>query len=158
MTIISSARPPGRVNEVLASIKISQVYRALGGPELRRSAHDRYRGRAWWRDGDGPSISLDDARGLWHDFPTGEGGGVLDLVVRVRGGSRQDALRWVADLAGCPLDDRPLPASDRADWVKRQRHIDRELPKARLWLRSVLALGEDQLDRLKAALVDRTLP
>ena len=158
MSIISPARPPGRVNEVLASVRISQVYRALGGPELRRSGQDRYRGRAWWRDGDGFNVSLDDARNLWNDFPTGEGGGVLDLVVRVCGGSRQNALRWVADLVGCPLDDHPLPHFERVRWARGRRQIERELAKARLWLRSALALGKEVIDRLKAPLTDPTLP
>src|SRR5689334_18557606 len=98
MTIITSARPSARLNEILASIKISQVYRALTGKEPRRSGVNRWRAVAVWRGGDGFNVSLDDGRGLWHDFTTGEGGGILDLVVRVVGGSRQDALRWVADL------------------------------------------------------------
>jgi len=113
---------------------------------------------AEWRDGTGFNVSLDDVRGLWHDFATGEGGGVLDLVIRVRGSSRQDALRWVADLAGSPFDDRPLPARDRMCWAKQQRQIELELPKARLWQRAAIVLGEGVLDRLKTALWDRKLP
>jgi hypothetical protein len=158
MTSRSQSRPPGGVSEVLASTKISQVYRALVGKEPRRTGSDTWRAPATWRGGDGFNLSLNDARGLWHDFTTGEGGGVLDLVVRIRGGSRQDALRWVADFVGCPLDNRPLAACDRARWVKQQRQIALELPKARLWLRSALAVGEDILDRLKTALADTTLP
>jgi hypothetical protein len=113
---------------------------------------------AKWRDGDGFNVSLDDALGVWHDFPTGEGGGVLDLVVRVRGGSRQDALRWVADLVGCPLDDHRLSAFERARWAKQRRQIELELPKARLWRRATLALADEILDELKSALADPTLP
>jgi hypothetical protein len=146
------------VNEVLAPIKISQVYRALGGPELRRGGHDHYRGRAWWRDGDGLSISLDDARGVWYDHRDGEGGGILDLVIHVHGGTRAEALHYVAGIAGVALDDTPFSAADRARWVKQQRQIERELPKARLWLRSALALGEEVLADLKAPLADQTLP
>lgn len=158
MTTEPQLRPLGRVNEVLARTRISQVYRALSGKEPRRAGSATWRAPATWRDGDGLNVSLDDSRGLWHDFTTDEGGGVLDLVVRVRGGSRQDALRWVADLVGYPLDDRPLPARERSRWVKQQRQIARELPNARLWLRSALALGEEILDRLKSALADPKLP
>jgi hypothetical protein len=74
----------------------------MGGGELRRG-----RGRAWWRDGDGWNVALDDRRGCWYDHRDGIGGGVLDLVVHVRGGTRQDALRWLADLTGVALDGRP---------------------------------------------------
>lgn len=40
------------------------------------------------------SLSVDVVRGRWHDFETGEGGGVFDLVTRERG-SRAAALAWL---------------------------------------------------------------
>ena len=40
------------------------------------------------------SLSVDVVRGRWHDFETGEGGGVLGLVTRERG-SRAAALAWL---------------------------------------------------------------
>jgi hypothetical protein len=101
---------------------------------------------------------MDDARGVWHDFTTGEGGGVLDLIVRIRGGSRQDALRWAADYVGRPLEDRRLSGFERACWARQQRQIESELPNARLWKRAALGLGEQVLDQLKAARIDRTPP
>lgn len=158
MSILSQARPHGRANEIIANVKISDVYHALTAKAPRRTGPDRWRATAAWRGGDGLNVSLDDTRGLWHDFTTDEGGGVLDLVIRVRGGSRQDALRWVADLVGCPLDDHPLPAFDRERWRREQRRIELHLPNARLWQRGALALGEEVLDRLKAALADPKLP
>ncbi len=95
--------------EIVSQVHISCAWRALGGGDLRRG-----RGRAWWRNGDGYSVSLNDARGCWYDHRDGIGGGVLDLVVHVRGCARQDALRWLADLIGATLDDRPPdPASAR---------------------------------------------
>lgn len=57
---------------------------------------------------------------------------MIDLVVRVRGGSRPDALRWLADLAGIPLDNRPLSASERARWAAERRAIEKDLPAAEL--------------------------
>lgn len=90
------------VRGVLSRLCINDVWRALGGGELRHG-----RGRAWWRDGDGWSVALDDRCGCWYDHRDGIGGGVLDLVVHVRGGGRQDALRWLADLIGEALDGRP---------------------------------------------------
>jgi hypothetical protein len=38
--------------------------------------------------------------GTWHDHEAGKGGGVLDLVVRERGGDRKTAARWLADELG----------------------------------------------------------
>ena len=35
--------------------------------------------------------------GTWRDFEAGEGGGVLALVMRERGGSEREALAWLRD-------------------------------------------------------------
>ena len=139
--------------EVLNRVKISDVYQALGGPKLRKM-----RGPAFWRGGDGFNVSLEDSRGLWHDFTTDEGGGLLDLVVQVRGGNRADALRWLADLAGVPMDDTPLSPEDRERWAAERRELERDLPAARYWRRAAVNMGEELLDQLKTALLDPMLP
>jgi hypothetical protein len=138
-----------KARDVLACVKISEVYHALTGIAPRRCGADRYRAVATWRGGDGYSVALDDAKGVWHDPVPDEGGGVLDLVVRVRGGNRADALRWCADLVGIPLDDKPLSAADRARWLQERRLLERELPTARLWRRAAIALAEESLDVMK---------
>ena len=139
---------------ILAQVRISEVYRALGGPELRCN-----RGPAFWRGGDGLNVSLDNDRGLWHDFGgDGEGGGILDLVQRVLGGSRTDALRWVAELTGVPLQDTPLSAADRERWVRERRELDEFLPRARHWRIAAVGVCDELLVDLKAGLFDPTLP
>ena len=100
---------PGSMAEILARVKISEVYYALTGKQPRRVGSDAWRGAAVWRGGDGLNVSLNDTLNVWHDFTANEGGGVLDLVVRIRGCSRQDALRWLADFTGILLDkQQPL--------------------------------------------------
>jgi hypothetical protein len=94
--------------EAVARVRISEVWFALGGGSLR---HDR--GRAFWRDGDGFNVSLSDDKNCWHDFVTGEGGGVLDLVQHVRSGSRSEALRFVAGLVGIVLDEKAISREER---------------------------------------------
>jgi hypothetical protein len=86
--------------EVVRHTTISRVWRALGGGEIRRS-----RGQAWWRQGDGWNVALRDDQGQWFDHRDQVGGGVLDLIRHVRGGSRGDALRWLADWECLPLDN-----------------------------------------------------
>ena len=135
--------------DVLACVKISEVYRALGGPELRRM-----RGPAFWRDGDGFNVALDDARGVWHDKVADVGGGVLDLIVHARGGNRADALRFAAELAGIPLDDRPLSPAERNRWAQQKRRLELELPRARYWRRAAIEMSEELLTVLKSALFD----
>ncbi len=139
--------------DILSRVRISQVWRALSGGKLRHG-----RGRAWWREGDGYNVSLNDAKGTWYDHAAGEGGGVLALVQCVRGGSRADALRWCADLAGVPMEDTPLSAADRARWAAERRAIERDLPAARHWRRGAVLLAEETLGELKSALVDPIAP
>jgi hypothetical protein len=158
MSSLTQAIPGARLPEILARVKISEVYCVLTGKQPRRVGSDAWRATAVWRGGDGPNVSLNDTRNVWHDFATNEGGGVLDLVVRICGGSRQDALRWLADFAGVPLENGRLSPKERADWAEQQRRINRELPKARLWQRTAVALGDQVLDTLKAALADSKLP
>ena len=144
--IVNHFAEQSKALDVLACVKISEVYRALGGPELRGM-----RGPAFWRGGDGLNVSLDDARGVWHDFRDDSGGGVLDLIIQARGGTRADALRWVADLVGIPLDDHPLSPKDRARWAAERRELERNLPEARLWRRAAIEMSEQLLDVMKAA-------
>lgn len=139
--------------DVLSRVKISEIYQALGGPRPRGR-----RGPAFWRGGDGLNVSMDDKRGVWHDFKTDEGGGVLALVQRVRGGNRADALRCVAELAGVPLDNTPVSAEDRARWALKRRDLEITLPTARYWQRAAVCMAEELLASIKVALFDATVP
>jgi hypothetical protein len=84
-------------DEILGRVKISDVYRALGG----RIFHGR--GQAFWRKGEGWNVALSDAKGTWYDHAAGAGGGILDLIIAVRGCSRSEAYTWLADFAGVPV-------------------------------------------------------
>jgi hypothetical protein len=142
------------VQDVLSHVRVSDVYGALTGTAPRCTGRDKWRAAATWRGGNGLSVSGDDSRGVWHDFVSGEGGGVLDLVVRVQGGRRADALRWVADMAGMAADLTPLSPADRERWATQRRAVDRDLPAARYWRRAAVVLSEGVLDELKAGLLD----
>jgi hypothetical protein len=140
-----------RAADIVARVRISEVYRSLGGGELNHG-----RGSAFWRGGDGQNVSLDDSRGVWHDFVTDDGGGILDLVQRIRRESRADALRWCAEFASVPLDDRALSPGDRARWAVEKHAMERDLPEARYWRRTAVALSEATLDLEKVRLFDPT--
>jgi hypothetical protein len=81
---------------------IGAVWRALGGGELRHG-----RGRAFWRDGDGYNVALDDTTGYWRDFAWGEGGGIIALIERALGCSRTKAWQWLTAHHGVELDRLP---------------------------------------------------
>jgi putative DNA primase/helicase len=68
-------------------------------------------------------------RGFWRDFATGERGGVVDLVVRERGGSRAEAFLWLqserlvdadkqAKVPPTPADE-PQQHATLSDWGRR---------------------------------------
>ena len=143
-------------SDILARIRISQVYQALTGIKPRGRG-ETWRVPAPWRKTSDCNVSLHDGKGTWYDFVVGEGGGVIDLVARVRGGVRESALRWLADFSGAPLKDRLL-SPDRERWAQERRKLQRDLPAAELWRRAAVALGEEVLARLKTGLFDPAAP
>src|SRR5580658_1977601 len=110
------------VSDVIERVRISSVAEALG-IKLDRT---RRRGVATWREGRNFSVSFDDAKNVWHDFVTGEGGGVIALVQLIVGCDRKAALRWLAGFAGVPLGEQT--DSERRNWSQRMRAVE---PKAR---------------------------
>ena len=108
--------PTAIVANITTARPITEVWTALGG-----SPPSRGRARAFFRDGDDPfAISLNDSKAAWFDFRDNVGGGVLDLIRRVRGCGRGDALRWLAELNGITLDDRPLSPAERREYARQR--------------------------------------
>jgi len=137
------------IGHILSRVSISDVCRALG--------IEPQRGRipAPWRETRDRNVSLNDATGVYCDHADGDkGGGILDLVSRVRGCSRQDALRFVAGLAGVRLDETPTSVADRRRWARERREMERDLPAAQYWRRTAVLLCDEELVLLKAALFD----
>ena len=65
-----------------------EVARLLLGDPARRTARK-------WRYGRKGSLAIDPNQGIWHDFEAGEGGGVLDLIMRERRCDKKEALAWL---------------------------------------------------------------
>lgn len=96
----------------ISSIAITAVWAALGGGPLRSG-----RGKAFWRGGDGFTVSLNDDKGAWYDFRDGRGGGILDLVQTALSCERRAAVEWLA----CTFDlniDQPLSLDARRRYAK----------------------------------------
>lgn len=117
------------VDAVIGAVRIEDVWRALGGGELRRG-----RGRAFWRDGDGLNVALDPKRGTWRDFATNAGGGILQLIQTVRGCSKGEAFEWLADLAGVALT--PFSADRRRRYAEASQRAAERAKLAIWWLES----------------------
>jgi hypothetical protein len=119
------------ITEIKRRADIREVWAALGGA-LRGN-----RGQAFWRKGDGFSVSLDSQRGLWHDFVSGDGGDAVSLVETVRGCAFRDAVEWLADFAGVRVTHGQHDVADN-DWRS-------DLRDATWWSMSAVILAEDAL-------------
>lgn len=114
---------------LIAQTSIVSVWQALGGGEIRRG-----RGQAWWRRGDGWTVALDDERGTWFDHRDASGGGVLDLIRHLRGGSRAESLRWLAGWRGVRVDgDSPLSREERRRYAQARQDAPALARAAELW-------------------------
>lgn len=124
---------------------ITDVVRRLGGGEPR---HGRI--TAFYREGDNYSVSLDDKKNVWFDHRDGVGGGVLDLVVRVLGGTRADALKWLSEHYGIPLETQ-TPAQ-RKKAIRANHKADVLAGEAADWARGMRLLLEQQYRDLLEAI------
>lgn len=71
----------------------------LGDPTESTKTELRYGSRG--------SLSIDLEKGTFFDHEQGHGGGVLDLIVRERGGTRQEAAKWLEGRESIPIPSRP---------------------------------------------------
>jgi DNA primase len=113
--------------DIISRVQISHVAEAHG-VTLDRT---RRRGIATWREGRNFSVSFDDGKNCFHDFVTDEGGGVLDFIARVRGCNRKEALEWLANYAGVPLEHQS--EAERRRWKRRRVAAEREATELVAW-------------------------
>jgi hypothetical protein len=59
-----------------------------------------------WRYGNKGSFKINLKEGFWHDFSTGDKGGVISLIVRERKSEPRDVSRWLKESLGIELGDR----------------------------------------------------
>lgn len=126
-------RPSQATSQIITCVRVSRVWCWLGGPALRGR-----RGQAFWRDGDGWNVVLDDERRCWYDHARSEGGGVLDLVQRVLGCGRQEALEWLAERVGMRLERKVSTSEERAQWHERRRSAEIGAQAVTRWRRAAL--------------------
>jgi len=141
---------------IIRAAKLSAVYGALTGKMPHPAGQDKWRAPAPWRDGENASVAIDDAKGVWFDHVANEGGGIVDLVVRIKGGSPRDAMQWLSEHTGHALTT--TPPAQRAEWHRDQAALNRDLPDATLWRQSAVAMGNEVLDQMKAALSNANAP
>jgi hypothetical protein len=133
---------------IIEQVPITQIWALLGGGKIRHG-----RGQGFYREGaDGWSVSIDNERGRWYDHRDNVGGGKLALIQHIRGGSRGEALKWLADMMGIELDGNTPLSPERRQRYARARHDAPELARvATLWH----AERRAELDELKREALER---
>lgn len=95
----------------ILSVPILEVLRVSG----RRTDHDRYhRYFSPFRDETNASFRIYENTNRWYDFGTGESGGVIDLVTRLKGCSKSQAFDFLATITPSFVTPLPAPATQSA--------------------------------------------
>lgn len=118
---------PRFLNDIIARVQITRIAEILG-VKLDRT---RRRAIATWREGKNFNISLNDEKNVYHDFVTGEGGGLISFVQLVRGCDKREALQWLADFAGVPLQE--MNEAERCEYNRRRVVAQREAQQLIAW-------------------------
>ena len=134
----------------IGEISIIDAWRRLGGPEPRKCGAE-LRSRAFFRDGDGQNVAFNLAKNCYRDHRDGCGGGVLKLVMLIRGCETHEALDWLRDEFG--LEDRRAQSTPEERERARQKQREAEAfdeamqPAYRAFLRELEA-RRDRLIRI----------
>jgi hypothetical protein len=120
------------------------LWRELGGGKVRGSRE--LKAQAFWRNGDGWSVSLNPSRGLWFCHVTGTGGDAVDLVRLALGVGVAEALTWLEE-AGYRQPARRMSAAELAEQRRRRKDAQRR----RLEVADFRRALDCELDRLKLA-------
>lgn len=87
----------------LLSYPIVGVLSALGKRTDRPAGHGFF--FSPFREERHPSFQINESANVWTDWGTGDKGGVLDLVCRLKGCSRPDAMDFLASLSPASIID-----------------------------------------------------
>jgi len=96
----SGHKRPSGARDVLDRVSMAHILTAL-------NVRPRPRGNRTIcpvHNGNNETLSFNETKGAWYCFSCGEGGGKIALVSKVHGYKPQQALKWIAALAGIELD------------------------------------------------------
>ena len=100
--------PPGILDEIRARLPVSQVV----GRRVRLKRHGReYMGLSPFKNEKTPSFTVNDEKGFYHCFATGEHGDIFTFLTKTEGLSFPEAVERLADEAGVSLP-KPTPQAE----------------------------------------------
>ena len=89
----------------IKNIQIRDYLKSWGFyPAREYSGYGMY--RSPFRDDSTPSFKVDHARNLWYDFGSGEGGSIIDLVMKLEGCTFNDAIEHLREQPLIPVEEQ----------------------------------------------------
>ncbi len=140
---------------ILAQIPIVDVWRRLGGPGPKKCGAE-LRSRAFWRDGDGLNVAFNVGKNCYRDHRDGCGGGVLKLVMLIRGCETGEALEWLTAEFGLTDSRATVTPEQRRIQAESERMEANMQPTYRAFLRELEA-RRDELIRILRVVRDDDL-
>lgn len=110
---------PQILDEIRARLPVSQV---VGRRVALRKAGREYKGLSPFKVEKTPSFTVNDAKGFYHCFATGEHGDIFTFVMKTEGLDFPEAVERLAEEAGVPLpkaSERNIDAEDERDRLYR---------------------------------------
>jgi DNA primase len=105
------------IEELKARVNVSAV---VGRRIALRARGSEFIGKSPFKEEKTASFTVNDAKGFWHCFATGEHGNAIDFLMKVEGKAFREAIEEMADLAGVGLT---VDDSDDRDRAKRARAL-----------------------------------
>ncbi|MEM6498134.1 MAG: DNA primase, partial [Pseudomonadota bacterium] len=111
--------PPNLLDEIRARLPVSQI--VAKRVQLKRAGRE-FKGLSPFKQEKTPSFTVNDEKGFYHCFATGEHGDIFTFLIKTEGISFPEAVERLADEAGVSLpkqpDYNPERESQRAKQLK----------------------------------------
>lgn len=112
--------PPQLLDEIRARLPVSQV---VGKRVKLKRAGREFVGLSPFKQEKTPSFTVNDQKGFYHCFATGEHGDIFTFLMKTEGLSFPESVERLAGEAGVPLPKSTPEAAERAELNDRLRHI-----------------------------------
>src|SRR5262245_10420986 len=92
--------PPSLLDEIRARLPVSQV---VGRRVILKRAGREYKGLSPFKTEKTPSFTVNDRKGFYHCFASGEHGDIFTFLMKTEGVSFPEAVERLAEEAGVPM-------------------------------------------------------
>ena len=127
--------PPNFLDEIRARLSVSSV---VGRKVALKRAGREYKGLSPFKMEKTPSFTVNDQKGFYHCFATGEHGDIFGFVMKTDGLSFPEAVERLAEEAGVPMPK--LSQRDEAREDERER-LYRIVEMSAAFFQTALATG-----------------